>query len=65
MSNATPETQRTITLEITDEVSVCLAFFDILPLALQRYLGFDDAVLELAFDVSIEAMASMIEEEPE
>jgi hypothetical protein len=63
MSNATPETQ-TLTVDIQDELAVCLALIKILPLALKRYLDFDNAVLRLASDAAIEAMASMIEDNP-
>jgi hypothetical protein len=58
------ETERTLRLELQDEVAVCLVFAQALPLVLQHYLGFENALLRMASDKTIEVMASMIQDDP-
>jgi hypothetical protein len=64
MSNATPERQKTITLEITDEVAVCLVFFEIFPLVLEHRLKVSKKDFVMAYLHSLNAMTSMVRDDP-
>lgn len=58
------ETERTIRLELQDEVAVCLAFFEIFPLTLHHRLGVSDEDFAIAYIDSLSVMTSMVLDNP-
>jgi hypothetical protein len=58
------ETERTIRLELQDEVAVCLVFFEIFPLVLQYSLKVSEKDFAMAYLHSLNAMTSMVRDEP-